>query len=131
MIVSTVRITVGPKTREEILAILFSVKGPTESEPQCISCCIYTEPRNEKHITYEEVWQDEESLHQHLRSPHYRSLLAAMDLSSEPPAVRFATVSKSEGMEVIQRVLGGGNSEAAGWTKVAANRSAPKRQDLE
>jgi quinol monooxygenase YgiN len=129
MIISSVRITVGPKTREETLAILFSVKGPTESEPQCISCRIYTEPRNERHITYEEVWQDEEGLHQHLRSPYYRSLLAAMDLSSEPPEVKFTTVSKSEGMEVIQRVLGR-NPKDPGWTKAAANRSAPQEQDL-
>ncbi len=35
MIVSTIRIAAGAKKKEEILAILFSVKGPIESDPQC------------------------------------------------------------------------------------------------
>jgi quinol monooxygenase YgiN len=125
MIISTVRIaSAGAKEKDEILAILFSVKGPTESEPLCISCRIYTEPRNEKDITYEEVWQNEESLYQHLRSPQYRNLLAAMDLSSEPPEVKFITVLKTEGMELMQRVLGYVDLKAIGRKKVAANRSA-------
>jgi quinol monooxygenase YgiN len=126
MIISTVRIAAAAKKKDEILAILFSVKGPTESEPQCVSCRIYTEPRNEKLLTYEEVWQSEESLYQHLRSPHYRSLLAAMDLSSEPPEVKFTTVLKTEGMEVMQRVLGKVDLKAMRRTKGAANRSALK-----
>jgi len=105
MIISAVRIAVGARTKDEVLSILFSVKGPTESDPHCVSCRIYTEPRDEKHITYEEVWKDEESFQQHLRSPHYRNLLAAMDLSSEPPEVKFSTISKTEGMEVVQRAL--------------------------
>jgi quinol monooxygenase YgiN len=126
MIISTVRIAVGAKKKDEILAILFSMKGPTESNPQCISCRIYTEPRNEKLITYEEVWRNKESLHQHLRSPQYRNLLAAMDLSSEPPEVKFTTVLKTEGMELMQRVLGNVDLEVMGRTKVVANRSAFK-----
>jgi quinol monooxygenase YgiN len=111
------------------LAILFSVKGPTESEPKCISCRIYTEPRNEKRITYEEVWQDEDSLYQHIRSPHYRNVLAAMDLSSEPPEVKFTTVLKTEGMEVMQRVLGKADPKAMRWAKAAAHRLDPKQED--
>jgi quinol monooxygenase YgiN len=127
MIISTVRIAVGAKKKDEILAILFSVKGPTESKPQCISCRIYTEPRNEKLITYEEVWQNEESLYQHIRSPHYRNLLAAMDLSIEPPEVKFVTVLKTEGMDLMQKILGDLDLNAIGRTKAAANRSALKQ----
>jgi quinol monooxygenase YgiN len=127
MIISTVRIAVGAKKKDEILAILFSVKGPTESKPQCVSCRIYTEPRNDKLITYEEVWQSEESLYQHLRSPHYRNLLAAMDLSSEPPDVKFVTVSKTEGMELMQRILSDVDLKSIGRTKAPANRSALKQ----
>lgn len=126
MIISAVRIAVGPKTKDEVLAILFSVKGPTESEPKCISCRIYTEPRNDRHITYEEAWQDEESLYQHLRSPQYRNLLAAMDLSSEPPEVKFTTVLKTEGMEVMQRVLGKVDPKTKGWTKVTKKKEESK-----
>ncbi len=127
MIISTVRIAVGAKKRDEILAILFSVKGPTESKPQCVSCRIYTEPRNEKCITYEEVWQNEESLYQHVRSPHYRNLLAAMDLSSEPPEVKFVTVLKTEGMELMERILSDVDLKAMARAKAAANRSALKQ----
>ena len=127
MIISTVRIAVGVKKKDEILRILFSIKGPTESKSHCVSCRIYTEPRNEKHITYEEVWQNEESLYQHLRSPQYRNLLAAMDLSSEPPEVKFITVLKTEGMELVQRVLDYVDLKNMGRTREAANRSAFKK----
>ncbi|MDD5207236.1 MAG: antibiotic biosynthesis monooxygenase [Desulfobacterales bacterium] len=126
MIISAVRIAVAPKTKDEVLAILFSVKGPTESGPKCISCRIYMEPRNDRHLTYEEVWQDEESLYQHLRSPQYRNLLAAMDLSSEPPEVKFTTVLKTEGMEVMQRVLGKVDPQTKGWTKVTKKKEESK-----
>ncbi|RJR50625.1 MAG: antibiotic biosynthesis monooxygenase [Desulfobacteraceae bacterium] len=128
MIVSTVRIAVGAKTREEVLSILFSMRGPTESEPGCISCRIYTEPRDQKHITYEEVWRDEEGFHQHLRSAHYRNLLAAMDLSSEPPEVKFNTVSKTEGIEVVKRTLEKVDPETMRWAR-ATNRFSPLKQD--
>ena len=126
MVISTVRIAVEAKKKDEILAILFSVKGPTESKSQCISCRIYTEPRNEKHITYEEVWQNEESFYQHLRSPQYRNLLAAMDLSSEPPEVKFVTVLKTEGMELVHRALGYANLKEMGRTREIAKSSALK-----
>jgi len=135
MIISTVRIAVKPRMKDEVLAILFSVKGPTESNLQCVSCRIYTELPTEKTIIYEEVWQDEESLYQHLRSPHYRNLLAAIDLSSETPEVKFTTVLKTEGMELMQRVLGHVDLKAMGRKKVAANQfekvKSPQRRRRE
>ncbi|MBW1667377.1 MAG: antibiotic biosynthesis monooxygenase [Deltaproteobacteria bacterium] len=106
MIISTLRIVAEPDKNDEILEILFSVKGPTEGEAGCISCRIFQDLRNERVITYEEVWQSEEKLYQHIRSDLYRNILAVMDMSNGPPEVKFSTISNIAGMELIKKALG-------------------------
>jgi len=106
MIISTVKIAASPENRKEILEILFSVKGPSEGATGCISCFIYQDLENEQAITYEEVWQSKKDLDTHLRSDLYRNILAAMDMSSKPPEVRFNTVSTTEGMELVKEARG-------------------------
>jgi len=106
MILSKTEIIADTKKRQEILEILFSLKLQTQGEPGCLSCCITQELENEKLITYETLWQTEQSLYNHIRSSQYRNLLAAIDLSSEAPDVRFYTVSRNEGMELVKKVLG-------------------------
>jgi hypothetical protein len=39
----------------------------------------------------------------HLRSEHYKRLLALMDLGSEPPLVEFHTVTETKGLDLIER----------------------------
>jgi len=106
MIISLIRILAEPDNKEEILEILFSVKGPTEGEPGCISCRMYQDIENEHIIAYEEVWRNRENLFKHIRSDLYRNILAVMDMSSDPPDVRFNTISNSAGMELIKEALG-------------------------
>jgi len=105
MIISIIRIVTEPDKRDEILEILFSVKGPTEGKPGCISCRIYQDLENEHIIAYEEVWQNKENLYNHIRSDLYRSILAVLDMSNGPPEVKFSTISSTAGMEQIKIAL--------------------------
>lgn len=105
MILSRIALSVDTKKRVEILEILLSFKMRTEMDQGCLSCRIYEESRNEELITYEEVWKTEEYLRHHIRSPHYRNLLAAMDLASKPPDVNFYTISNRGSMEFIEKAL--------------------------
>jgi quinol monooxygenase YgiN len=106
MIISTVTIKAGSEQKEQVLEILFSVKGRTEGEAGCLGCRISQDIQNDHLLIYEEVWQGEENLNQHIRSDLYPKILAAMDLSSEPPKVEFSTVSRTQGMELIKEALG-------------------------
>jgi len=106
MIVSNIRIATAPHERDKILEILRSVKGPTEVQPGCLGCCIYQDLQNEKTINYEEVWQSEENLENHIRSALYRNILAIIDMSAEPPSITFHTVLNTTGIELIENILG-------------------------
>jgi hypothetical protein len=49
-----------------------------------------------------EMWRDEESLEQHLRSEKYPSVFLVMEMALKCPDVRFNTVSTSTGIETIE-----------------------------
>jgi quinol monooxygenase YgiN len=53
-----------------------------------------------------EEWKDWDSLENHIRSDTYRSILELMELSSEQPEIKLSTVSRTKGMEVIEKLRG-------------------------
>lgn len=105
MIISTITISASRANKDEILDILFSVKGPTEVQAGCMRCSIYQDVTDDSQITYMEEWIDKKNLFHHIRSPLYRSILAALDMSIKQPIIHFSTVSKMEEMELIQSAL--------------------------
>lgn len=105
MITSTIRINADPARKDEILEILFSVKGPTEGQSGCLSSNIYQNSLANHLITYVEVWKNKASLYKHIRSPLYRSILAAIDMSCELPDIKFSSVLDIGGMELIKTAL--------------------------
>jgi quinol monooxygenase YgiN len=105
MIISTITIKASRAGKDEILDILLSVKEPTEAKPGCVSCHIYQSAADGSQITYREEWIDKKNLFHHIRSPLYRSVLAAMDMSLKQPSIHFYTVSKVEEMELIQSAM--------------------------
>lgn len=106
MILSIIKITAASNNKDEILDILFFVKGPTEGKHGCLSCGIYQDLQNEHIIFYEELWDGRENLYGHIRSNLYRNILAAVDMSNEPPEIKFSTVSSVAGLDLIQTALG-------------------------
>ncbi len=111
MIISTIRINAAPARKKEILEILYSVKGPTEGQPGCLSSNIYQNLLANHQITYVEVWKTKAGLFKHIRSPLYRSILAAIDMSCEVPDIQFSSVSNVDGMELIKAALSSVDSE--------------------
>jgi hypothetical protein len=51
-------------------------------------------------------WETEAALQEHIRSDYYRRILIACELSDHPPEVRFHHVSRTQGMDLIQQILG-------------------------
>ncbi|HEX3035677.1 MAG TPA: antibiotic biosynthesis monooxygenase, partial [Thermodesulfobacteriota bacterium] len=75
-------------------------------QPGCISCYFYQDVENENAFILVEEWTTRETLEGHIREKNYRKLLALMDFLSEPPQVKFNTISSTQGMEYVVRVLG-------------------------
>lgn len=104
MIVGTLKLLPPPQRRDQVLDIFRTVQGPVLAQIGCTACHIYEEQSPERAVVLVEIWTDQASLDEHLRSESYRLILGAMELSSEPPLVRFDTVSATEGMELIERL---------------------------
>jgi quinol monooxygenase YgiN len=108
MVISTLRFVPSAKQRSEALEILRSVLGPTETQPGCVSCHIYEEDGSGRATMFCEYWETEAALHAHIRSELYLRVLAASELSSQPPEFCFHHISGTQGMELIQQLRGCG-----------------------
>ena len=106
MVVMTLRINASAGRRNEIVKTLGSVLGPTRVLLGCLSCRLHQDLQNTNVLTLIEEWESREALDRHVRSDHYRKILAAMDLASEPPEIQFCSVASKAGMELIEELRG-------------------------
>lgn len=107
MIISTLRIRPAPDRREEVLSALRHMVEPTGVEPGCICCRLFRDVGDDSVVVLMEEWESRSTLECHLRSEQYRSVLAAMECSVEPPEIRFSTISQTAGLEVIEAARAG------------------------
>ena len=101
MIIARVRMLVSSETRQKVIDLIHLIIEPTRVQPGCLSCRIYQDVNDEDVLTYEEVWQEQDMLDQHIRSERYENILAAMDLACHSPDISFNTIAHSDGVEVI------------------------------
>lgn len=101
MIVASIKMVVSPEKRQKVVNLIRPIIEPTLVQPGCLSCRIYQDANSEDLLIYEEIWQDQEMLDQHIRSESYENILAAMDLASQSPKIHFNTIAHSDGIEVI------------------------------
>jgi quinol monooxygenase YgiN len=104
VIISILKIFPTPEHREETLEILRSVQGPAQAHPGCIACRVYVEDGADEAILFWQQWASSAAFHELVRSELYRRVLAALDLSSQPPEVCVHHVSSTEGMDAIRRI---------------------------
>lgn len=102
MIMSTLRIVVPPARRDEVVRTLNSILGPTRVQPGCIGCHIYSEVEDQNVLILLEEWNSQTDVDSHLRSNHYRKVLALMEMSNTQPEIKFNSISDTKGMEVIE-----------------------------
>jgi quinol monooxygenase YgiN len=103
-VLSTLSVVVPLGRRKEALDLLKFLTGPLRYQPRCRSCRAYQCVDNPNKLTLVEEWESRENLEQYIRSHDYRQVLALIDLSAEAPKIRFDTISKTEGMELIEAV---------------------------
>jgi quinol monooxygenase YgiN len=78
---------------------------PARVERGCLSYRLYEDVENRNAFVLMEEWESQEDLDNHIRTDNQRRLLALMDLLNEQPELRFNTVSRTEGVELIENVL--------------------------
>ena len=105
MIQATVRIVAPDEKRSEALEVLRSLKEPTEVSKGCLGCRILQDIDDQYALTCLEYWETLEDLEQHIRSERFRQLLPYIDLSVEPPEVKFDSVDKIHGIEFLVDTL--------------------------
>lgn len=103
MYLSIVKIDALPGQEHTVMDVLESMKGPTSTLAGCLGCSLTIEVGAASTICYQEQWRDREVLDRHLRSALYSRVLAAMELSRTPPVVEFFEVTKTGGLDFVEK----------------------------
>jgi quinol monooxygenase YgiN len=103
MVRSTIRMLLPLKKLSEAQEILGSMIEQIQFEPGCMSCRLYRDVQEERALMLEETWTSEKDLLRHLQSDKYRRVLLVVEMSVEPPEIRFDTIAHSSGVETIEQ----------------------------
>lgn len=104
MILSTIRMVIPTEKHDDALIIIRSLTQQTFDNPDCLCCHIYRDIDDYNVLMIQEQWKSEESFRRHVQSTQYRNLLLAMEISLEPPEVRFDNISSSTGLETVKNM---------------------------
>mgnify|MGYP001819635596 CR=1 FL=1 len=99
---SSIRMLIPLDKQSEAIDILGSVSAQVQFDPSCISSRIYRGVDEVRAIMVEELWQNREGIMNHLQSAAYRRVLLVIEMSEEPPEIRFDTITDSSGVETIE-----------------------------
>lgn len=101
MINTTIKITVSPEKRKEVLQTFTALLGPIRREQGCICCNCYVDVEADNIIFFMEEWKTREDLDTHLKSVHFSVMIGAMKLLDKEPDIRFNTIASTSGAEAF------------------------------
>ena len=84
------------KKRTAILRTLGSLLGPTRVAAGCIQARLYGDLDKRKTLLLAEEWESREQFERNLDTVKVNTIVAAIELSSEPPIVRVDSVERRE-----------------------------------
>lgn len=102
MVVFSLAVVIPKSRRTDFLQSVGALLGPTRVAPGCLGCKLYADFENLNAFTLVEEWTTQAALDRHLASDAYKTLVAAIELSAQPPAIHFDTVGQRAGLEVIE-----------------------------
>jgi quinol monooxygenase YgiN len=112
MILSTIRMAIPRRKRDEALKILTMSAEYSRVRPGCLSCHIYGDLQDAGIIMVKELWRSMDELEQHLRSDAYRNVLLVMEMAEQQPELRFDTISDSTGIETVEKARSRGPAQS-------------------
>lgn len=98
-------ITIHPASKHEakVLDVLNSVRRMNAVNANCEDCRLSVEIGERRTVFYMERWLTQEGLCRHLRSPLYRQILEAIELSRIPPTFEFFEVKELGGLRLVEQ----------------------------
>lgn len=102
MIDATIKLTVPPEKRKEIIQTFKAILGPIRLSEGCLGCNCYVDVEAENNIFFKEEWNTREDLDFHLKSNHFGVLVGAMKLLTQEPVIRFHTIESTAGAELLK-----------------------------
>ena len=100
------RLKFGPQNQDKAVEIINFILERIRVESGCASCHFYRDASSKGVFLLLQEWESRADLERHICSEEFRHILALIELASEPPEIRFNTISKEEGLETIESVRG-------------------------
>jgi quinol monooxygenase YgiN len=104
MIIAILDMTLPRGHEAETARALRAFWDSTIALPGCIGGGVFQEVGCPEAALYVEMWQEEAQLEAHIRSRDYERLLAVMETSAEPPALRFEFVVETRGLAWVEQL---------------------------
>jgi quinol monooxygenase YgiN len=106
MVITTMHLTAAPEKRMNIIKTIHTMIGPTNAQPGCLHCELFSSTQNDDKLFLLEKWDSQESLEQHIKSDEFRKVLAAMDAACAPPTIGFYETNSLGGMDLLENIFG-------------------------
>jgi quinol monooxygenase YgiN len=106
MVQALLRLKVIPENQDKAVEIINFILERIRVESGCASCHFYQDTSSKGEFLLLQEWESRADLERHICSEEFRHILALIELASEPPEIRFNTISKEEGIETIESVRG-------------------------
>ena len=101
----TVNVKVAPEKRQYAIETFKAMIGPVSVLPGCQSCCLYNDVDDDDRLFLLEHWISPKQFENHVRSPYFRYIFGILELASERPEVLIHTVTRSQGIEFIEKLF--------------------------
>lgn len=102
MIRFSLSVLVAPSSRDDFLTAVRARLEPTRVLLGCLGCWLYADVEHADAFTLIEEWTSQSELDRYLGSDACKTLIAAMELSRQPPLIRFDEIAHRAGIEVIE-----------------------------
>ncbi len=106
MVVFSLGVVIPDKSRNGFLSSMAAIVEPTKVAPGCFTCRLFSDIENSNAFTLIEEWSSQRELDRYLASDACKTLIAVMEMSAEPPIIRFDEIARSAGIEVIESARG-------------------------
>jgi quinol monooxygenase YgiN len=104
MIMVTLHFNVDLDRKGEIVKLFSLYAGPVSVQTGCLAVRLYAHYKYPGDFVLVEEWISRKSFQKHLRSHDFQNVLDIIDLSKEPPEIKFHTVSSIEGFEIVEKL---------------------------
>ena len=95
-------VLVVPSRREDFLKAVRAILEPTRGAPGSVGCRPYQDTENSDVLMLVGEWTSQSDLDRYLGSDACKTLIAAMELSRQPPLIHFNEIAHRAGIEVIK-----------------------------